>query len=201
MFTGIISALGRVQATAAQAGDLSLQIAAEGWIAADDPGVEGESIAINGACMTARRWDGATFWVDVSRESLDKTSLGQLEVGSAVNLERALKASDRLGGHLVSGHVDGLATVASVTPDARSLRIEIEAPEALAPYIAPKGSVCLDGISLTVNAVDGPRFGINIIPHTAEHTNIAQWQPGTRINLEVDLLARYLARLLEARGA
>lgn len=201
MFTGIISALGRVQATAAQAGDLSLQIAADGWIAADDPGVEGESIAINGACMTARRWDGASFWVDVSRESLDKTSLGQLEVGSAVNLERALRASDRLGGHLVSGHVDGLATVVSVSPDARSLRIEIEAPEALAPYIAPKGSVCLDGISLTVNAVSGRRFGINIIPHTAEHTNIAQWQPGTRINLEVDLLARYLARLLEARGA
>ncbi len=199
MFTGIIAALGRVESVVDQGGDLCLQIDASDLIAADEPGAEGESIAINGACMTARDWSGGKFFADVSRESLDKTSLGQLVAGGRVNLERAMRASDRLGGHLVSGHVDGVAVLRSIDSDVRSLRLEIEAPAELAAYIAPKGSVCLEGVSLTVNAVRGAHFDVNIIPHTAEHTTIGQWQPGARINIEVDLVARYLDRLLEAR--
>lgn len=199
MFTGIIAALGRVESVADQGGDLSLEIDAGGLLNDAEPGVEGESIAINGACMTARGWNGSRFFADVSRESLDKTSLGQLAVGTTVNLERAMRANDRLGGHLVSGHVDGVAVLQSIDPDVRSLRLSIEAPADLAAYIAPKGSVCLEGVSLTVNAVRGQHFDVNIIPHTAEHTTIGQWQPGARINIEVDLVARYLDRLLEAR--
>jgi len=199
MFTGIIAALGRVESVADQGGDLCLEIDAGGLLNDAEPGVEGESIAINGACMTARGWNGSRFFADVSRESLDKTSLGQLAVGATVNLERAMRANDRLGGHLVSGHVDGVAVLQSIDPDVRSLRLSIEAPAELAAYIAPKGSVCLEGVSLTVNAVRGQYFDVNIIPHTAEHTTIGQWQPGARINIEVDLVARYLDRLLEAR--
>lgn len=199
MFTGIIAALGRVESVADQGGDLCLEIDAGGLLNDAEPGVEGESIAINGACMTARGWNGSRFFADVSRESLDKTSLGQLAVGATVNLERAMRANDRLGGHLVSGHVDGVAVLQSIDPDVRSLRLSIEAPAELAAYIAPKGSVCLEGVSLTVNAVRGQHFDVNIIPHTAEHTTIGQWQPGARINIEVDLVARYLDRLLEAR--
>ncbi len=199
MFTGIIAALGRVESVEDQGGDIRLEIDANDLLEGHEPGVEGESIAINGACMTARDWHTGRFYADVSRESLNKTALGQLDVGTMVNLERAMRADDRLGGHLVSGHVDGIATVISITADARSLRISIEVPQDLKAYIAPKGSVCLDGVSLTVNAVRDHHFDVNIIPHTAQHTNIGQWLVGTQINLEVDLVARYLDRLLEAR--
>ncbi len=192
-------AQGRVESVEDQGGDIRLEIDANDLLVQGEPGSEGESIAINGACMTARDWHGGRFYADVSRESLNKTALGQLDVGAMVNLERALRAGDRLGGHLVSGHVDGIAIVSSIDADARSLRIMIEAPHDLAAYIAPKGSVCLDGVSLTVNGVRDNRFDVNIIPHTAQHTTIGQWQPGTPINLEVDQVARYLDRLLEAR--
>ncbi len=192
-------AQGRVESVEDQGGDIRLEIDANDLLEQGEPGSEGESIAINGACMTARDWHGGRFYADVSRESLNKTALGQLDVGAMVNLERALRAGDRLGGHLVSGHVDGIATVSSIDADARSLRITIEAPHDLAAYIAPKGSVCLDGVSLTVNGVRDNRFDVNIIPHTAQHTTIGEWQPGTPINLEVDQVARYLDRLLEAR--
>ena len=151
--------------------------------------------------MTARDWSAGVFYADVSRESLSCTSLGELSVGSTVNLERAMQASDRFGGHMVSGHVDGLAQVVSVEDDARSRRFELDAPAELARYVAAKGSVTLDGVSLTVNAVDGNRFTVNIIPHTATHTTIGTWVPGTQVNMEVDLVARYLERLLEARNA
>lgn len=201
MFTGIISALGRIESLQDHGGDVRLRVDATDMIAQGEAGVEGESIAINGACMTAREWDGASFAVDVSRESLSKTSLGELSAGSVVNLERAMRADERLGGHMVSGHVDGVATVQDIRDDVRSLCITIQSPMALARYIAAKGSVTLDGVSLTVNTVSAGTFTINIIPHTAEHTTIGQWAPGRPINIEVDLLARYLERLLEAREA
>lgn len=201
MFTGIIAALGRVEALEPHDGDIALRIDAGALVTQEEAGVEGESIAINGACMTARDWNAGVFYADVSRESLSCTSLGELSMGSTVNLERAMQASDRFGGHLVSGHVDGLAQVVSVEDDARSRRFELDAPAELARYVAAKGSVTLDGVSLTVNAVDGNRFTVNIIPHTATHTTIGTWVPGTQVNMEVDLVARYLERLLEARNA
>lgn len=199
MFTGIISALGRIESLEDHGGDVRLRVDAADLIAQGEPGAEGESIAINGACMTAREWQGSSFAVDVSRESLSKTSLGALQAGSVVNLERAMRADERLGGHMVSGHVDGVATVNGIRDDVRSLCITIEVPAELVRYIAAKGSVTLEGVSLTVNTVNANAFTVNIIPHTAEHTTIGQWAPGRTINIEVDLLARYLERLLEAR--
>lgn len=200
MFTGIVAALGRVESLEPRDGDVVLRIDATRLIAAGEAGVEGESIAINGACMTARNWEDGCFFADVSRESLNCTSLGSLGAGSSVNLERAMQATDRFGGHMVSGHVDGQAQVLSVTIDARSRRFELQAPEALARYVAAKGSVTLDGVSLTVNTVSSTVFTVNIIPHTASHTTIGSWEAGTRVNMEVDLVARYLERLLEARN-
>jgi riboflavin synthase len=151
---------------------------------------------VSGCCLTVVAREGDTLAFDISRESLSLTTLGGLGVGDRVNLEKALRLSDRLGGHLVSGHVDGIGSIVSVGSDARSQRWTIEAPPALARYIAAKGSVCVDGVSLTVNTVDGARFGVNLIPHTVEHTTFGDRRAGDRVNLEIDMLARYVERML-----
>ncbi len=200
MFTGIITAQGRVRDITPRGGDLRFVIEAEALLAQAEAGVEGESIAINGVCLTAVDWQGGVFAADVSTETLQATTLGTLAAGDTVNLERALRAADRLGGHLVSGHVDGVAQVLSRREDARSWRFELGVAPELARYIARKGSVCLDGVSLTVNDVEGPRFGVNIIPHTAQVTTIGGWVEGRAVNLEVDLVARYLERLTMEGG-
>jgi riboflavin synthase len=194
MFTGIIKAKGMITALERRGGDVRLSVQS-----GDLPFSTyetGESIAVNGVCLTAvmLREDG--FDTDVSVETLDVTSLGSLGVGSAVNLEPSLSLGDRLGGHLVSGHVDCLGSVTSVGTDARSIRLAIEIPPEFARYVAKKGSVTVDGVSLTVNAVAGSVFDVNIIPHTAEVTVIGDYKVGSNVNIEVDLLARYLERLL-----
>ncbi len=196
MFTGIISDIGEV--TAREGGRFTIACTyAAGSIAI------GASIACDGACLTATRVvsaeRGCLFDVDVSNETLDRTTLGGWKPGTGINLERALKAGDELGGHLVSGHVDGLATIVEIRPDGGSRRITLHVPDGLARYVAPKGSVTLDGISLTVNEVVGNRFGINVIPHTLTHTTLGAKKPGGSLNFEVDLLARYVARLMEYR--
>lgn len=194
MFTGIIQAIGSVVGLERRGGDVRLRIAT-GKL--DLEGVNlGDSIAVNGVCLTAIELPGDGFTADVSRESLSLTTLGGLRSGSPVNLEKALTLSTPLGGHLVSGHVDGLGRVLERKEDARSVRLRIEAPEDLARYIAPKGSICVDGTSLTVNDVAGRVFGLNIVPHTLQETVIDGYQAGTAVNLEVDLIARYLERLL-----
>jgi riboflavin synthase len=202
MFTGIVQAVGRVSASEQRAGDLRLVIDATGLAARVDATrlAIGESVAVNGACLTVVEFDGACFAADVSRETLSLTTLGGLRNGDPVNLEPALRAGDPLGGHLVSGHVDGLAMVTSMHADARSARVQLEVPEALARYIAPKGSVALDGASLTVNEVAGRRFSVNLIPHTVEATTFSSLAVGQALNLEVDQLARYLERLLAQRS-
>ena len=194
MFTGIIQAVGKIARTESRGGDLRLTIHT-GKLDLSDVQL-GDSIAVNGVCLTAVVLPGDGFVADVSRESLSLTTLGDLKVGSAVNLEKALTLATRLGGHLVSGHVDGIGTVIERHDDARSVRFTVEAPAALARYIAHKGSITVDGTSLTVNAVDGARFELNIVPHTLEETIMDGYQSGTRVNLEVDLVARYLERLL-----
>lgn len=199
MFTGIVQAVGRLAATEPLGGDVRLHIDTAG-LGLDDVAL-GDSIAVAGVCLTAIAVEGSTFAADVSVETLTHTTLGRLNPGDPVNLEKALRLSDRLGGHLVSGHVDGVGHVVSVTPDARSQRWVFEAPAALARYIAAKGSICIDGTSLTVNEVDGPRFGVNLIPHTVEHTSFAQRRPGDAVNLEVDLVARYVERLFDPRAS
>ena len=156
----------------------------------------GDSIAVNGVCLTVIEFDDASFSVDVSNETISLTSLKGLKPGSAVNLEKALLPTTRLGGHLVSGHVDGLGTVVNKSEDARSIRFEIEVPAELKKYVAAKGSICIDGTSLTVNTVEGCVIGLNIVPHTQERTIIQHYEKGTRVNLEVDLIARYLESLL-----
>ncbi len=194
MFTGIIQAVGRVAARQARGGDARLRIASVGL---DPAGLHaGDSIAVNGVCLTAVELPGDGFWADVSGETLSRTALGALETGAAVNLELALLPTTRLGGHLVSGHVDGVGSVLDVRADARSWRYRIEAPASLARYIAEKGSICVDGVSLTVNGVDGAVFDVNIVPHTRQQTIIGEYRVGRRVNLEVDLIARYLERLL-----
>jgi len=198
MFTGIIQAIGRIERMEPRGGDLRLIIdSAE--LGLGDSGL-GDSIAVNGVCLTAIDFDGSRFAADVSRETLDKTSLGFLEPGSPVNLEKALTLATPLGGHLVSGHVDGLATLLEMRNDGRSVRYRFEVPAGLSRYIAEKGSVTLDGTSLTVNGVEGRRFDVNIVPHTRDNTLFQSYQIGTRVNLEVDIIARYLERLLTASG-
>jgi riboflavin synthase len=194
MFTGIIQAVGQVAQMQQQAGDARLHVSTGKLDLADV--ALGDSIAVNGVCLTAVELPGDGFVADVSRETLSLTSLGQLKCGSLVNLEKALTLATRLGGHLVSGHVDGLGTVIERHDDARSVRFTIEAPAELARYIAHKGSITIDGTSLTVNAVDGQRFELNIVPHTLQETIMDGYAPGRRVNLEVDLVARYLERLL-----
>jgi len=201
MFTGIVQATGSVVATETRGGDLRLIIDATQLGARIDSSrlASGESVSVSGVCLTVVEPDGSRFAADISRETLALTTLGNLRAGDAVNLEAALRAGDPLGGHLVSGHVDGVAEVVAVHGDARSLRVELAAPVGLARYLAPKGSVALDGASLTVNEVQGARFGVNLIPHTLEHTTLGTLAPGRCLNLEVDQLARYLERLLAQR--
>lgn len=194
MFTGIIQAIGTIRALEPRAGDVRLTLDTGKLGMA---GVEaGDSIAVNGVCLTAVKVEASGFSADVSRETLSLTTLGDLNAGSQVNLEPALTLATPLGGHLVSGHVDGVGQVLDRRDDARSVRFRIAAPAQLARYIAHKGSICVDGTSLTVNEVDGRVFDLNIVPHTLVETIISKYAPGTQVNLEVDLLARYLERLL-----
>ncbi|UAK24816.1 riboflavin synthase [Sphingomonas nostoxanthinifaciens] len=199
MFTGIITDLGRIAAVE-QRGDLRLRIATRYDVASIDLGA---SIACSGVCLTVVDKGDDWFAVDVSAETLSRTA-GDWREGLALNLERALRVGDELGGHIVTGHVDGVGTVVAVAAEGDSTRITIEAPAALAAYIAPKGSIALDGVSLTVNEVaDMPggtaRFGINLIPHTAEMTTFGAVEPGRAINIEIDVLARYLGRMEQLR--
>jgi riboflavin synthase len=194
MFTGIVQATGEIRRIDRRGGDVRLQIGT-GKLPLTDV-KRGDSIATSGVCLTVVEQGGDWFGADVSLETLSLTTLGGLGTGSRVNLEKSLGVSDRLGGHIVSGHVDGVGEVLSFAADARSLRYRMRAPAALARYIARKGSICVDGVSLTVNAVEGAEFELNIIPATMGETVFGEYRPGTRVNLEVDLVARYLERLL-----
>jgi riboflavin synthase len=194
MFTGIIQSIGTVLNLKQKGGDVELSVQT-GKLEMQDVTL-GDSIAVNGVCLTAIKLGKNSFSADVSRETLSLTSLGGLTKGSPVNLEKALTLQTRLGGHLVSGHVDGLATIESRYSDGRSERFRIQAPNELAKYIAEKGSITIDGVSLTVNKVDGAAFELNIVPHTLLETIIGNYQTGTKVNLEVDVVARYLERLL-----
>jgi len=198
MFTGIIKARGRITAMQQQHGDMRLTVRSSDlpWSDYD----LGESIAVNGVCLTAVAFHDDGFDTDVSVETLEVTGLGNLDVGAAVNLEPAISLGERLGGHLVSGHVDCTGTVTSRTADARSIRLVIEIPEKYARYVAKKGSVCVDGVSLTINEVSESTFELNIIPHTADVTIVDHYEVGTIVNVEVDLLARYIERLLTKDG-
>jgi riboflavin synthase len=194
MFTGIIQSVGRLVRLEPRGGDMRLVVDTAGLDLTD---VQlGDSIAVSGVCLTAVTLDAHGFGADVSNETLSLTTLGQLQAGDPVNLEKALRLADRLGGHLVSGHVDGLGKVVSITPDGRSQRWTFEVPTAIARYIAAKGSVCIDGTSLTVNEVSGARFGVNLIPHTVEHTAFHAHRVGDAVNIEVDVIARYVERLI-----
>ena len=195
MFTGIIKAKGTIRAMETRGGDVRLSVRSDGlpWSDYD----VGESIAVNGVCLTAVALAEDGFDTDVSVETLNVTALGGLGVGSPVNLEPAISLGERLGGHLVSGHVDCTGRLVARDSDARSIRLAIEIPREYARYVAKKGSVCVDGVSLTVNEVSGNTFELNIIPHTADVTIIDDYAAGTVVNVEVDLLARYLERLLD----
>jgi riboflavin synthase len=196
MFTGIVTDVGRVASLARATGTTDTRIALTTRFALDDV-VLGASIACSGCCLTVVDKGADRFDVQVSDETLACTTLGAWKVGSPVNLERSLKLGDELGGHLVSGHVDGLAIVVSRAPVAGSTRMEFELPAGFERLVAPKGSIALDGVSLTVNHVAGARFGVNIIPHTFEHTTFSDLGPGDRVNFEIDMLARYVARLMD----
>ena len=194
MFTGLIEGVGRLAAREARGGDARLHIDV-GTLTFEGVAL-GESIAVNGVCLTVVAFDAQSFEADASNETLALTTLGTLPVGRPLNLERAMRPSDRLGGHLVSGHVDGVGQVASVTDDARAQRWRFTAPAALLRYVAQKGSICVDGVSLTVNAVDAAGFEVALVPHTLAHTAFGATAIGDGINIEVDLVARYVERLL-----
>lgn len=193
MFTGIIEAIGQVRALQARAGDLRLCIGS-GNLDMHDVAL-GESIAVNGVCLTVVAFSADHFEADVSNETLRCTTLGELQVDAPVNLERAMRADGRFGGHIVSGHVDGVGEVRSITPESRSQIWRFRVPASLSRYIAEKGSVCIDGTSLTVNAVEGDEFEVNLVPHTVTHTRFHTLMSGARVNIEVDLIARYVERL------
>jgi len=195
MFTGIITAVGRLAGIEPAQLDTRLRVDTGGLDLGDAQ--LGESIAVNGVCLTAVEFDGSLFSADVSRETLSRTTLGDLKTGDRVNLERALRLADRLGGHLVSGHVDGVGAVVERVREGRSIRYVIEVPAALSRYISSKGSICVDGVSLTVNTVDRNRCTLQVIPHTETHTIIGEYAAGRRVNIEVDVVARYLERLLD----
>jgi riboflavin synthase len=194
MFTGIIESIGTISKIEHRAGDARLTIEV-GELDMSDVAL-GDSIACNGVCLTAIEFDQYRYTADVSGETLRLTTMANIQVGSAVNLEKALMPTSRLGGHLVSGHVDGIGEVLSVSKDSRSVQFNIKAPDEIAHYIAKKGSICVDGVSLTVNEVDGSTFQLNLVPHTLAETTAINYLAGTKVNLEVDLLARYLERLL-----
>lgn len=202
MFTGIIEGVGRISARDAIGGDARLTI--EVGSLPFDAVALGESIAVNGTCLTVIGFDARSFQADASTETLALTTLGRLPVGAPVNLERAMRPTDRLGGHMVSGHVDGIGAVAAITDDARAQRWRFTAPEDLLRYIARKGSICVDGVSLTVNEVDATGFAVALVPHTVSHTAFSATRVGDAVNLEIDLVARYVERLLghaDANGA
>jgi riboflavin synthase len=197
MFTGIVTDVGQVRHIE-QRGDTHIVIATHYDVSQIDIGA---SIACSGACMTVvdkgkanDRW----FAFTASGETLSKTTLGDWKVGEAINLERPMRVGDELGGHIVTGHVDGIAEIVSMKPEGESIRVVLQSPVALSRFIAPKGSIALDGVSLTVNEMDGSRFGVNIIPHTSKVTTFGRQKPGANVNLEVDLMARYVARLVKA---
>ncbi len=192
MFTGIVTDLGRIRKIEKR-GDTRVEI--ETAYDTDDIDI-GASIACSGPCLTVIEKGKGWFAIEASAETLDKTGLGDWEVGTPVNLERAMRVGDELGGHIVSGHVDAVATIVDMKPEGDSVRFTFEAPDRFARYIAPKGSICLDGVSLTVNEVDGNRFGVNIISHTQSVTTFGERKVGDRINMEIDTIARYVARLL-----
>jgi riboflavin synthase len=198
MFTGIIESVGRIKRIDPVGGDMRLHVDV-GSLDMGDVQL-GDSIAVNGVCLTAIEFDNQHFAADVSNETITLTSLKDIAIGSEVNLEKALLPTTRLGGHLVSGHVDGLGEVISIKEESRSIQLIIRAPDELKHYIAMKGSVCIDGTSLTVNKITNTDFEINIVPHTQQQTVIKNYKPGTKVNLEVDLIARYLERLLTKQG-
>jgi len=198
MFTGIVTDLGTVREVQPIGGahDMRLVIGTSpAFLAEPAPAVVGASIACSGCCLTAVQLGGDWFAVDASAETLSKTVLGRARAGSRVNLERSLRMGDELGGHLVAGHVDGVAEVVSAAPENASVRYRFRLPAGLSRFVAVKGSIAIDGISLTVNEVDGDVFGVNIIPHTAAVTTFGTLQPGSLVNIEIDMLARYVARL------
>jgi len=208
MFTGIIQSVGQLVSTESIATDSGVGERSNDRKMTFDLGTLnpadiaiGDSVATSGVCLTAVAIDGNKMVVDVSAETLAFTTLGELTAGDAVNLELALRADSRLGGHMVSGHVDGVGEVVSRTAEARSERLEFSVPSELARYVAAKGSVCIEGVSLTVNEVEGSLFTVNLIPHTLTETNLDRCQPGTRVNIEIDVVARYLERLLSGNPA
>lgn len=199
MFTGLIQTIGKLQTRTDTGGDARLSFSLADL---DLSSIElGASIAVNGVCLTAIEYTANSFVADASKETLALTTLGSVPIGTTLNFEKSLTLNDPLGGHLVSGHVDGLAEVVSMNEAANAWHIRLRAPDSLSRYIAKKGSVCLDGISLTVNEVDGHEFEVMIIPHTYTATNIHTWSSGTQVNLEVDLIARYLERLFSSNNA
>jgi riboflavin synthase len=194
MFTGIIIATGRVVSLAEKGGDLEMGIDAA---ALEDARMAlGDSVSVQGACLTVARKQGTSFFADVSRETMAKTTLGTLSRGSKVNLEPSLRAGDALGGHMVSGHVDAVGKLRTLVQDARSWRMQFELPESLMRFVAPKGSICINGVSLTVNNVDGRNFDVNIIPHTLKVTTLGDLEAGDGVNIEIDVIARYIDRLM-----
>jgi len=193
MFSGIISTTGRVVSTDVTSGDMCAVIDA-GNLPMDDVQI-GDSICVNGVCLTVTQLSGACFTTDISSETLSCTTFADLLKGMTVNLEKALRVTDRLHGHIVTGHVDGTGTIVSMIADARSVRYEIGIPAILQRYVCKKGSICIDGVSLTVNEITAEGVSVNIIPHTLTQTRFATYHPGTRVNLEVDIIARYLERL------
>jgi len=199
MFTGIILAIGKITQIEQKAGDVRLSIDT-GKLSLADANL-GDSIAVNGICLTAVELSAHGFVADVSNETLSRTNLKNASSGTPVNLELALTPQTRLGGHIVSGHVDGLATLVERKADGRSFRFKFKAPDELAKYIAEKGSICINGISLTINSVDGALFSVNVVPHTLKETTLGEIKVGDKINLEVDLLARYMERLMKGEAA
>lgn len=195
MFTGLIEQLGTIGGLERRDDGLSLRIDCE-----LHPYTLGESIAVNGTCLTVKSFSEGHFDADASLETLDKTNLGDLAIGDQVHLERALALGDRLGGHLVTGHIDGVGSMAGRAPEGEYVRVSFEVPKRLAPFLAPKGSVSVDGVSLTINGVEGTRFDVMLVPYTLEHTTFDGMQPGSRVNLEVDILAKYVASLMGKPG-
>jgi riboflavin synthase len=193
MFTGIVQGTGRVTAIEPRGGDITMTFDTGGVTV--DTVAAGDSIAVNGVCLTATQLAPGQFSADVSHETLSVTTLGQWQPGTRINIEKALRAGDALGGHYVTGHVDGIAVLETREDDARSVRMVFAVPGPLARYIARKGSICVDGVSLTVNAVDGATFAVNLVPHTLDVTILRDYRPGTRVNVEIDIIARYVERM------
>ena len=199
MFTGIIEALGSVADLQLRGGEWRMNVYSTALDFSDV--ILGDSIAVNGVCLTVTKLGSAKFEVDVSNETMQNTTLHDLNKGAKVNLEKALTPNKRLGGHIVSGHVDGVGELIALRGDGASIRMDFRAPKELAKYIAQKGSICIDGTSLTVNTVNGATFSVNIIPHTQTETIIQDYKVGSKVNLEVDLIARYLERLMQGESA